>query len=163
MWLACGRHVLYRTKAALLANPACLQCPTCNGVWVYNKCGRAVPVGVAEERLWHLLDKQVGLVWSLQDRIKGWKGGIDAVAYFPLQCWLCIQVDGPTHGRKCMSDRRDQPIKDGDFNAIALGLGMSVLRLDELHSEGSWEAALTDALGQCSMPNPVPGVYLSEG
>lgn len=72
VWLACGRHVLYTTKAALLANPESFQCPTCNCVWVYKKCDRARQVGVREERLWRmLLMGKEGLAWWLQDRIKG--------------------------------------------------------------------------------------------
>jgi len=107
-------------------------------------------VGKGEGRLWAMLDSKQGLTWSLQDRIEGWKGCVDACVHLGCARRLCIQVDGVTHKKKCMSTRKDQPSIDLRFNAVAVGASYSVVRLDEDHSQASWQAALNEALKACS-------------
>lgn len=161
----CGKHVVYRTKAAVRKNPACLSCPLCDsaGIGVYKKCGRATPVGKLEPRLWRMLDHKSGLAWSLHDRIEGWKGGVDACVHLGTARRLCIQVDGMTHKKKCMSDKRNQPAIDARFNSVATAAGYSVLRLEEDHSECSWQAALDEALSACRDTGAPARVMRSRG
>lgn len=161
----CGRHVVYRTKAAVRKNPAGPECPLCNsaGIAVYKRCGRARPVGKLEPRLWKMLDHKHDLTWSLHDRIEGWNGGVDACVHLGTARQLCIQVDGMTHKTKCMSDKKNQPSIDALFNSVATGAGYSVLRLDEDHSEGSWQAALDEALSACMDTGAPAGLFRSRG
>lgn len=166
VWRRCGRHPLYRTKAALAGNPASLDCPQCDprGIGVYKRCGITRTVGDAEVRLWGMLERRPGLVWSLQDGcVKNWKGRIDACVYFPLHRWLCIQVDGMTHNKKMISTRKHQPAVDERFNNMALSQGFSVLRLHEDHTAESWEAALATALQACSAEGAEPRSFVSVG
>lgn len=170
-WLykrACGRHYAYRTKGAVTKNPATLVCPLCHprGLGVIKKCGRAKTVSQDELRLWRLLQLKfdaAGVVWSMQDRIKGWKGSIDVCLYFPLKRWLCIQVDGVTHwGKGCMSDRPEasQQRTDAAFDEVALRMGRSVLRLDLRHGGPRWAHALGRAVVACMKDDP-PSVLKS--
>lgn len=146
-------------------NPGCLQCPLCHaaGYKVYKKCGMARPVGKGEKRLWDMLDHKQGLAWSLQDRIEGWKGGVDACVHLGCARRLCIQVDGVTHKKKCMSTRKNQPCIDARFDQSALAADYNVLRVDEDHSQGSWLAALDQALAACSSSGGCAQVFRSVG
>jgi hypothetical protein len=150
----CGRHVAYRTLAAVRRRAANMRCPVCYPDAPYNtkKCGRARVVGKEEARLWEMLDRRSDLAWSAQDRIKGWRGRIDACVYFPLQRWLTIQVDGETHSTNPMKDRgvAEQLAKDARFGEEARQQGRCVLRLDARHSAAAWEAALQQAIASCS-------------
>lgn len=158
VWRRCGKHVLYRTKGAITLKPGSLECPVCSGIQVYKKAGRNIrPVGVAECRLWKMLENKFpGCVWSLQDRVGNWKGGVDACVYFPLAHFLAIQVDGVTHGRKLMSDKKNQAAKDDEFGQVAKRAGYRVLRLDEVHGDEVWEAALERAITACAEVGPIP-------
>lgn len=117
---------------------------------MFKKCGRLRPVGVDEARLWNILDRIFpGDVWSVQDRLRGWAGKVDACMYFPWETWLAIQVDGITHGRQCMRDKPNQLQVDARFNSVAMAAGMSVVRLDTRHSDSAWEDALRRARDAC--------------
>lgn len=158
---ACGRHMAYRSKGAVARNLSTLQCPVCNprGNMIFGRRGRARVVSPDEERLWKLLHELFGsnLHWSVQDRIKGWHGAVDVCLYYPLRCWLCVQVDGMTHrGKRCMSDRDEQRqlATDARFDAAALAQGRSVLRLDSKHGRASWRRALGQAVVACMSGGP---------
>jgi hypothetical protein len=157
-----GRHRALRSKAAVKRNPDTLQCPLCNpnAIILTQERGRSVVVGQGEKRLWRLLDEGEW-IWSSHDRIKGWRGAVDACVYFPLQQFLAIQVDGMTHNAKPMSDisREQQQMNDERFNSAAVkpqpeGAGMCVLRLDPQHSEAAWRHALHTAVNACNSGIP---------
>lgn len=160
---ACDVHYTYRTRAAVASNPAALQCPVCNrdGTSITDRRGRARVVSPDEEWVWDELDER-GVVWSLQDRVSDWAGAVDACVYFPLQQWLCIQVDGITHKGKPMSDRRDQLGKDALFDTSAVAAGFSVLRLDTRHNARTWATALDQALAHGSVRGRPPTVFTSQ-
>ena len=159
----CGQHYAYRTRAAVSRHPATLECPMCDRdrTSITNKRGRARVVSPDEEKLWEM-GLGEGVVWSLQDRVPNWKGAVDVCVCFPLQQWLCIQVDGITHMRKPMSDRKDQLLKDARFNEIAMEGGYSVLRLDAYHHVESWQAALNKALAHCKSHGQPPTLFESQ-
>ena len=158
-----GKHVAYRSKAAVARRPGTLECPRCNpqAMFYRRKRGRCKPVGEDEFRLHELLDdKFPDLAWSIQDRIRGWRGGaVDVSIFFPMQRWLAIQVDGPTHRRSLMSGRSDQASIDARFCEAATRAGWSVLRLNTEHSNYEWEIALNTALDACAQPNNPPQVF----
>jgi hypothetical protein len=124
-------------------------------------------MGRDEFRLFELLDTMFpNLVWSAQDHVSGWRGGaVDVCVYFPLERWLTIQVDGPTHRDACMSDRpleRQQEIDD-KFGAAAVAAGWSVMRLNTDHSNGAWVEALGRAVAACRDAGNSPQIFYSEG
>ena len=164
----CGQHVAYRSKAAVRARPACLECPRCNPTSPFytTRRGRAKVVGDDEFRLYALLDtKFPGLHWSMQDRVPTWAGGaVDVCIYFPLQRWMSVQVDGMTHARACMSDRNaeTQAAIDSKFVATAIREGYAVLRLDTDLSNSAWEAALQEAIDACMAPGAPAEQYFAQ-
>jgi hypothetical protein len=77
--------------------------------------------------------------------------------YFPLGRRLAIQVDGVTHGRRCMSGRPAQAQGESDYSFVDTGIrsGWNVLRLDYMHSNESWRVALERALNATPLCPPV--------
>jgi len=110
-----------------------------------------------------LLDNMTpSVVWSIQDRaVRKWNGRVDACIYFPLRCWLVIQVDGPTHKHKAIAgcSVHQQQLRDERLNQQVVPQGTSVLRLDNEHDDRAWGQALDAAVAACMLPNAVPQIF----
>lgn len=170
----CNTHVAYRTRAAVRRNPRTLGCPLCSledREHFWRMVGRSRLVGKGELRLWQILHIILPpRAWSVQDRIRGWNGTIDACVYFPLQRWLCIQVDGITHSSRPMRGKPDSLITHARFEHAALHpdpddsrpppyRAYNVLRLPEKDSDAAWESAIIRAVRACMQPGAPAQVF----